>query len=36
MKKEIEIPGAEFVLDEFHIRKYIRRMARLADSGTEG
>ncbi len=27
--------GAEFVLDEFHIQKYIRRMARLADGSTE-
>ncbi len=34
MKKGIEMLGAEFVLDEFHIRKYIRRMARLADGGT--
>ncbi len=28
MKKSVEILGAEFVLDEFHIQKYIRRMAR--------
>lgn len=27
--------GAEFVLDEFHIQKYVRRMARLADASTE-
>ncbi|MCI9078923.1 MAG: hypothetical protein HFH68_08370 [Lachnospiraceae bacterium] len=30
MKKGIEALGAEFVLDGFHIQKYIRRMARLA------
>ncbi len=35
MKKGIEMLGAEFVLDEFHIQKYIRRMARLADGSTE-
>ncbi len=35
MKKGIEVLGAEFVLDEFHIQKYIRRMARLADGSTE-
>jgi len=34
MKKGIETLGAEFVLDGFHIQKYIRRMARLA-GGTE-
>ncbi len=34
MKKGIEVLGAEFVLDEFHIQKYIRRMARLADGST--
>ncbi len=32
--KGIETLGAEFVLDGFHIQKYIRRMARLA-GGTE-
>ena len=26
-KKGTEVMGAEFVLDEFHIQKYIRRMA---------
>lgn len=35
MKKEVDILGAEFVLDEFHIRKYIRKMARLGDRVTE-
>ena len=35
MKKGMEILGAEFVLDEFHIQKYIRRMARLSDGSTE-
>ena len=35
MKKGVEILGAEFVLDEFHIRKYIRKMARLGDGQTE-
>ena len=35
MKKGIEVLGAEFVLDEFHIHKYVRRMARLADASTE-
>ncbi len=35
MIKGIEMLGAEFVLDEFHIRKYIRRMVRLADGSTE-
>ena len=30
MKKGIEMPRAGFVLDGFHIQKYIRRMARLA------
>ena len=34
MKKGIEILGADFVLDGFHIQKYIRRIARLA-GGTE-
>ncbi len=35
MKKGIEILGAEFVLDEFHIQKYIRRMARLSGNTEE-
>lgn len=36
MKKGMETLGAEFVLDEFHIQKYIRRMARVAvDGGAE-
>lgn len=35
MKKGIYVLGAEFVLDEFHIQKYIRRMARLADGSAE-
>lgn len=35
MKKGMEVLGAEFVLDEFHIQKYIRRMARLSDGSTE-
>ena len=35
MKKGIEVLGAEFVLDEFHIQKYIRKMARLAGGSTE-
>lgn len=36
MKKGMEMLGAEFVLDEFHIQKYIRKMARLAaDGGVE-
>ena len=30
MKKGIETLRAEFVLDGFHIQKYIRKMARLA------
>ena len=34
MKKGIETLEADFVLDGFHIQKYIRRMARLA-GGTE-
>lgn len=35
MKKGIEVLSAEFVLDEFHIQKYIRKMARLGSSSTE-
>ncbi len=35
MKKGIEILGAEFVLDEFHIQKYIRKMARLSGNTEE-
>ena len=35
MKKGIEILGAEFVLDGFHIQKYIRRMARLVGDTEE-
>lgn len=35
MKKGVEVLGAEFVLDEFHIQKYIRKMARVAGSNTE-
>lgn len=35
MKKGVEILGAEFVLDEFHIQKYIRRMARLSGNTEE-
>lgn len=35
MKKGIEALGAEFVPDEFHIQKYIRRMAQLADGSAE-
>ncbi len=35
MKKGIDILGAESVLDEFHIRKYIRKMARLGGGTTE-
>ncbi len=35
MKKGIEALGAEFVLDEFHIQKHIRKMARLADGSAE-
>lgn len=31
----MEMLGAEFVLDEFHIQKYIRRMARLGSGGRE-
>lgn len=35
MKKGIDLLGAEFVLDEFHIRKYLRKMARLGGGRTE-
>ncbi len=35
MKKGIEVLGAEFVLDEFHIQKYIRKMARLGGGRTD-
>ena len=35
MKKGVDILGAEFVLDEFHIQKYIRKMARLGGGQTE-
>ena len=35
MKKGIETLGADFVLDGFHIQKYIRRMARLAGETEE-
>ena len=35
MKKGIEVLGAEFVLDEFHIQKYIRKLARVAGGSTE-
>ena len=35
MKKGVDILGAEFVLDEFHIQKYIRKMARLGVGQTE-
>ena len=35
MKKGLETLGAEFVLDGFHIQKYIRRMARLAGDTEE-
>lgn len=34
MKKGLETLRAEFVLDGFHIQKYIRRIARLS-GGTE-
>lgn len=30
MKKGLEILGGTFVLDEFHLRKYVRRLARAA------
>ena len=35
MKKGIEVLGAEVVLDEFHIQKYIRKLARVAGGSTE-
>lgn len=35
MKKGVEILGAEFVLDEFHIQKYIRKMARVSGNTKE-
>ena len=35
MKKGLETLGAGFVLDGFHIQKYIRRMARLAGDTEE-
>lgn len=35
MKKGVEIPGAKFVLDEFHIQQYIRRMARFSGDTEE-
>jgi len=35
MKKGIEVLGAEFVLDEFHIQKYIKKMARLGGGRTD-
>ena len=34
MKKGLEILGGTFVLDEFHLRKYVRRLAR-AETGEE-
>ncbi|MCI9636076.1 MAG: hypothetical protein HFG77_06720 [Hungatella sp.] len=34
MKKGVGMLGGTFVLDEFHLRKYVRRMARVA--GEEG
>ena len=30
MKQGLEILGGTFVLDEFHLRKYVRRLARAA------
>ena len=35
MKKGIETLGADFVLDGFHVQKYIRRIARLAGETEE-
>ncbi len=35
MKKGLETLGAEFVLDGFHIQKYIRRTARLTGDTEE-
>ncbi len=35
MKKGLETLGAEFVLDGFHIQKYIRRIARLTGDTEE-
>lgn len=35
MKKGIELLGAEFVLDEFHIQKYIRRIMRVSGEDEE-
>ena len=35
MKKGLETLGADFVLDGFHVQKYIRRMARLAGETEE-
>lgn len=35
MKKGMEILGAEFVLDEFHLWKYMRRMARICGETEE-
>ena len=28
MKKGMELLGADFVLDEFHLKKYVKRMVR--------
>ena len=36
MKKGLETLGADFVLDGFHVQKYIRRIARLAGETEEG
>ena len=35
MKKGLETLGADFVLDGFHVQKYIRKMARLAGETEE-
>ena len=35
MKKGIEVLGGEFVLDEFHIQKYLKKMSRLGERKTE-
>lgn len=35
MKKGIEILGAEFVIDEFHLKKYVKRVARNVEDKEE-
>lgn len=32
MKKGMELLGADFVLDEFHLKKYVKRMVVVRES----